>query len=164
MRDVNSLNRVILVGRLRDKPVLRYLAKNERPVAHFDVATNELIYDPSKNESRRRAEWHRIIAWGKLAEFSSKYLNKGRQILIEGKLRSRTWEGRDGLKRRTTEIEARTIILLGKREEEIEAAELAEPEAFSYYESGAAEFPDQEPPETESDFPPDTESDEEIPF
>ncbi len=164
MRDVNSLNRVILVGRLRDKPVLRYLAKSERPVAHFDLATNELIYDPSKNESRRRAEWHRIIAWGKLAEFCSKYLHKGRQILIEGKLRSRTWEGRDGVKRRTTEIEARTIILLGKREEEVEAAEIAEPEALSYYDYGTAEFPDQELPEGETDFPPETESDEEIPF
>lgn len=164
MRDVNSLNRVILVGRLRDKPVLRYLAKNERPVAHFDLATNELIFDPSKNESRRRAEWHRIIAWGKLAEFCSKYLNRGRQILIEGKLRSRTWEGRDGLKRKTTEIEARTIILLGKREEEIEVAEIAEPEAFSYSEYGAADLPDQDISETESDFPSETESDEEIPF
>lgn len=164
MRDINSLNRVILVGRLRDKPVLRYLARSERPVAHFDLATNELIYDPSKNESRRRAEWHRVIAWGKLAEFCSKYLQKGRQILIEGKLRSRTWEGRDGIKRRTTEIEARTIILLGKREEEIEAAEAAEPEAFSYYEAEVADFPDQEAIESEPDFPPESETEEEIPF
>jgi len=164
MRDVNSLNRVILVGRLRDKPILRYLARSERPVAHFDLATNELVYDPSKNESRRRAEWHRIIAWGKLAEFCSKYLDRGRQILVEGKLRSRTWEGRDGLKRRTTEIEARTIILLGKREEAEAAAEIAEPEAFPYYESEAAEFPDQEPVESEADFPAETESDEDIPF
>ncbi|MCX7973983.1 MAG: single-stranded DNA-binding protein [Candidatus Aminicenantes bacterium] len=164
MRDINSLNRVILVGRLRDKPILRYLARSERPVAHFDLATNELVYDPSKNESRRRAEWHRIIAWGKLAEFCSKYLTKGRQILIEGKLRSRTWEGRDGVKRKTTEIEARTIILLGKREEEIEAAEITEPEALAYYEPEVTDFPDQEPLEAEPDYLPETESEEEIPF
>lgn len=164
MRDINSLNRVILVGRLKDKPVLRYLAKIERPMAYFDLATNELVFDPSKNKNRERAEWHRVIAWGKLAEFCGKYLNKGRQILIEGKLRSHTWEGRDGLKRRITEIEARTIILLGKKQEEIEAAEVAEPEAFSYYESAPAELPNQEASVAESDFPPDPESDDEIPF
>ncbi len=159
MRDVNSLNRVILVGHLREKPEVSYLPRTQRAVAHFDIATNELVYDPTKNQSSRRAEWHRIVAWGKLAEFCGKYLSKGKQVLIEGKLRSRTWTTRDGEKRKVTEIEARSVILLGRREEEAEVAEV-EPLAV---EASAADFPDiPDTPETE--FPPDTEPDDEVPF
>ncbi len=156
MRDVNSLNRVILVGHLKDKPIIRYLAQSERPVAHFDLATNELVYDQSKNQSTRRAEWHHIVAWGKLAEFCGQYLTKGKQILVEGKLRSRTWTTREGDKRRLTEIEARSIILLGRREEGVEAVE-AEPFPA---EPAAADFPEIQ----ETELPPDTEPDDEIPF
>ncbi len=153
MRDVNSLNRVILVGHLKDKPIIRYLAQTERPVARFDLATNELVYDPAKNQSTRRAEWHRVVAGGKLAEFCGKYLNKGRQILVEGKIRSYTWMARNGAKRRITEIEAQNIVLLGRREEEPEAVEI-EPEATPV---DLAEMP-------EESFPSETETDEEVPF
>jgi single-strand DNA-binding protein len=69
MRDVNSLNKVLLIGRLGGKPELRYLPQNQRAIARFSVATNERIFNPTTNESRIRTEWHRIIAWGKLAEF-----------------------------------------------------------------------------------------------
>ncbi len=117
MRDINSLNKVILIGRLGGKPDLRYLPQKERAVARFSLATNERFFNPSTNESQIRAEWHRVIAWGKLAEFCEKFLTQGKQVLIEGKLRTRTWQDRDGNKRSTTEIEAQNIILLGKREE-----------------------------------------------
>lgn len=153
MRDVYSLNKVILVGRLKAKPIIRYVAQTERPVAHFDLATNELFYDQSQNKNIIRPVWHHVIAWGKLAEFCGQYLNKGRQILVEGKLRSYTWTGRDGTKRRTTEVEAQNIVLLGRREVEAEPAAI-EPEAAPV---DLAEIP-------EEPFPSDTETDEEVPF
>jgi single-strand DNA-binding protein len=117
MRDINSLNKVILIGRLGGKPDLRYLPQNQRAIARFSIATNERLFNPSTNESKIRAEWHRVIAWGKLGEFCEKYLTQGKQVYIEGKLRTRSWQDRDGNKRSTTEIEAQNIILLGKREE-----------------------------------------------
>jgi len=120
MRDVNSLNKVLLIGRLGGKPDLRYLPQNQRAIARFSIATNELVFNPTTNERKIRAEWHRIIAWGKLAEFCEKYLTQGKQVCIEGKLRTRSWQDRDGNKRSTTEIEALSIILLGKREEATE--------------------------------------------
>jgi single-strand DNA-binding protein len=117
MRDINSLNKVILIGRLGGKPDLRYLPQKERAVTRFSVATNERFFNASTNESQIRAEWHRIVVWGKLAEFCEKFLTQGKQVLIEGKLRTRSWQDRDGNKRSTTEVEAQNIILLGKREE-----------------------------------------------
>ncbi|MGB7296279.1 MAG: single-stranded DNA-binding protein [Candidatus Aminicenantales bacterium] len=117
MRDVNSLNKVLLIGRLGGKPELRYLPQNQRAIARFSLATNERVFNPSTNESRIRTEWHRIVAWGKLAEFCEKFLTQGKQIHIEGKLRTRSWQDREGNKRTSTEIEAQNIVLLGKREE-----------------------------------------------
>ena len=112
MRDLNSLNRVILVGNLVKKPELRYLPKNNRAVASFQVATNESVYYPDTKQTSQRTEFHRIVAWGKLAEFCQRYLDQGRQVLIEGKLRNRSWAGRDGNKRYTTEVEAQMLFCL----------------------------------------------------
>jgi single stranded DNA-binding protein len=95
MRDINSLNKVTLIGRLGVKPELRYLPQTERAVAKFTLATNERYFNPSTNESDIRTEWHRIVTWGKLAEFCEKYLNPGKQIYLEGKLRTRSWQDRD---------------------------------------------------------------------
>lgn len=143
MRDVNSLNKVILIGRLGGKPDLRYLPQKERAVARFSIATNERFYNPTTNESQVRVEWHRVVVWGKLAEFCEKYLIQGKQVYIEGKLRTRSWQDRDGNKRSTTEIEVQNIILLGKREEAAEAAPFpgeASPTEFpAVEESGIAE-------------------------
>ncbi len=143
MRDVNSLNKVILIGRLGGKPDLRYLPQKERAVARFSIATNERFFKPATNESQVRTEWHRVIAWGKLAEFCEKYLTQGKQVYIEGKLRTRSWQDRDGNKRSTTEIEAQNIILLGKREEAAEAepfpGEASPTEVPAAEESGIAE-------------------------
>ncbi|HUU36752.1 MAG TPA: single-stranded DNA-binding protein [Candidatus Desulfaltia sp.] len=153
MRDVNSLNKVLLIGRLGGKPELRYLPQNQRAIARFSLATNERIFNPSTNESRIRTEWHRLIAWGKLAEFCEKFLTQGKQICIEGKLRTRSWQDREGNKRTTTEIEAQNIVLLGKREDTAEV----EP------------FPTASPsPETSADeetgFKEEDEGDDEVPF
>jgi single-strand DNA-binding protein len=153
MRDINSLNKVTLIGRLGRNPELRYLPQTDRAVARFTLATNERFYKPSTNESDIRVEWHRIVAWGKLAEFCEKFLNQGKQIYLEGKLRTRSWQDREGSKRYTTEIEAQNIILLG-RKDEVEREE----EAFS--ESKSPEFPSEESsvPITEG------EEDDEVPF
>jgi len=152
MRDINSLNKVILIGRLGGKPELRYLPQKERAVARFSLATNERVWNPTTNESSIRAEWHRIIVWGKLAEFCEKYLDQGKQIYIEGKLRTRNWQDREGKKRTTTEIEAQNIVLLGRREET--------PEAGAFQEPSGPEFPKEE----ESSPPEEGEGEDEVPF
>jgi single-strand DNA-binding protein len=116
MREINSLNKVLLIGNLGANPEMRYLPQQDRKVARFNIATKERLFNPNTRESSERTEWHRIVVWGKLAEFCEKYLAKGRQILVEGRLRTRDWQDREGNKRRTTEVEALNIVLLGKRE------------------------------------------------
>lgn len=116
MRDVNSLNKVILIGHLGKNPELRYLPQSERAIARFSLATSERIFNPNSPESEKRTEWHRIVVWGKLAEFCEKYLTQGKQICLEGKIRTRSWQDREGNKRYTTEIEADRIVLLGRRD------------------------------------------------
>ncbi len=108
---MRSLNRVQLIGNLGKNPEVRYTA-NGSAVANFSVATNETWVgkDGQKNE---RTEWHNIVAWGKLGEICGEYLAKGRQVYIEGKLTTRSWEDRDGNKRYTTEIKAENMIMLG---------------------------------------------------
>ena len=153
MRDINSLNKVILIGRLGQNPELRYLPQTERAVAKFSLATNERYYSPSTNESDIRVEWHRIVTWGKLAEFCEKYLNQGKQIYLEGKLRTRTWQDREGNKKSTTEIEAQNIILLGKKGE------------FEEKPSEEPESPPSEPSKEEaSSSDKDWEDEDEVPF
>ena len=117
MRDVNSFNKVILIGRLGQDPELRYIPQTDRAVANFSLATNERSFSPNTSESDIRTEWHRIVVWGKQAEFCEKYLNKGKQVLIEGRLKTEKWQDRDGNQRYTTKIHAYSITLLGKRED-----------------------------------------------
>ncbi|MFW6139892.1 MAG: single-stranded DNA-binding protein [Acidobacteriota bacterium] len=117
MRDINSFNKVILVGRLGADPEVRYIPQSNRPVANYSIATNERIFNPQTKESEDRTEWHKVVSWGKTAEFCEKYLSKGRQILVEGRLRTDKWEDRNGNKRYTTKIHAYQVTLLGKRED-----------------------------------------------
>jgi single-strand DNA-binding protein len=118
MRDINSLNKVILVGRLGQKPEMFRMPQQDRWKASFTLATNERLFNPNTRESSDRTEWHSIVVYGKLAEFCEKYLTQGRQILLEGKLRTRSWQDKEsGNKRYKTEVEATSITLLGKREE-----------------------------------------------
>jgi single-strand DNA-binding protein len=151
MRDINSLNRVILIGRLGQKPELRVLPQRDRSIARFTLATNERTFNPSTNESKDRTEWHRIVAWGKLADFCQKFLDQGKQVLIEGRLRTRPWQDREGNKRTTTEIEAQNIVLLGRREE---VAEVEPPT------QGGSDFPAEE----EASSTGEKEGDDDIPF
>lgn len=118
MRDINSLNKVILVGRLGQKPEIRSHAQSGRSSARFSLATNERLYNPSTQTSTDKTEWHKIVIWfPRLVDFADKYLDKGKQILVEGSIRTREFQDRDGNKRNVTEIVADKIVLLGKREE-----------------------------------------------
>jgi len=118
MRDINSLNKVILVGRLGQKPEIRSHAQSGRSSARFSLATNERLWNAATQTATDKTEWHKIVVWfPRLVEFSEKYLDKGKQILIEGSIRTREFQDRDGNKRNVTEIVADKIVLLGKRDE-----------------------------------------------
>ena len=109
-----GVNKVILIGNLGGDPEVRYTPSGH-PVANFRIATSESWTD--KNGQRQeRTEWHRIVAWGKLAELCGEYLSRGRQVYIEGKLQTREWTDRDGNKRFTTEVQAQQITFLGGRD------------------------------------------------
>ena len=106
-----GVNKVILVGNLGADPEVRYL-NTGTAVANFRMATTQNIKN-REGEREARTEWHRVVAFGRLAEISGEYLNKGKQVYIEGRLRTRSWDDRDGNKRWTTEIIATSMQMLG---------------------------------------------------
>jgi len=105
------LNKTMLIGRLGADPEVRY-TQNGVPVVNFNIATTERW--KKDGEQQERTEWHRIIAWKGLAEICSQYLQKGKLVYIEGKLRSRTWEDNDGNRHRVTEVAAQTMQMLDR--------------------------------------------------
>ncbi len=105
------INKVILIGRLGADPEIRYTPSGAE-VATFRIATSE-VWTNKNGEKEERTEWHRIVAWRNLAKICGEYLSKGRLVYIEGKIRTRAWEDRDGNKRTTTEIEASEMKMLG---------------------------------------------------
>lgn len=107
-----GVNKAIVVGNLGKDPEMRYTPSGV-PVATFSVATSEEWKDKETGSKQERTEWHRIVAWRGLAEVCGKYLRKGSQIYIEGKIQTRSWEDRDGVKRYTTEIIAQNMQMLG---------------------------------------------------
>jgi single-strand DNA-binding protein len=111
-----SVNKVILVGNLGKDPEVRYTASGTA-VANFTLATSERFKDRDGNP-QERTEWHNIVAWRQLAEICGKYLVKGKQVYIEGKIQTRAWEDRDGNKRYTTEIVADQMQMLGRAGDE----------------------------------------------
>jgi len=110
-----SVNKVILVGNVGRDPELRY-TQGGQPVASFSVATNERFKDRDGNW-KDRTEWHRIVAWARLAEICGEYLRKGSQVYIEGRIQTRDWEDKEGNKRQTTEVVALSMQMLGRRGE-----------------------------------------------
>jgi single-strand DNA-binding protein len=108
-----SVNKVILVGNVGRDPELRY-TQGGQPVASFSVATNERFKDRDGNW-KDRTEWHRIVAWARLAEICGEYLRKGSQVYIEGRIQTRDWEDKEGNKRQTTEVVALGMQMLGRR-------------------------------------------------
>lgn len=106
-----GINKVILVGNVGREPELKALPSGSH-LAKFSLATNEPRFKDKDGEPH--TEWHNIIAWGKLAEFCNEYIAKGRQLYIEGRIRTRTYE-QDGQRKYFTEVHADTIELLGSR-------------------------------------------------
>ena len=119
----DSVNKVFLIGRLGKDPELKYTSAGT-PLARFTLATDEVFKDRS-GEMQRRTEWHTIIAWSRLAEICGEYLTKGKQVYIEGSIRSRQWEDQSGNKRTAYEIVARQMTMLGSRAESERAAATA---------------------------------------
>lgn len=109
-----TVNKAILVGRLGADPDIRYSASGTA-VAKFNLATNDSV-SVGEGKWEERTEWHRIVAFGKTAEFCGNYLAKGRQVYVEGSIRANQWEDPQGQKRYYTEIIAREIQLLGSPE------------------------------------------------
>lgn len=107
-----SVNKVILMGRLGQDPEIRYLPGGQA-VCNFSVATTESWNDREKGQKQEKTEWHRIVVWGKLAELCKQYLAKGRQVFLEGKLQTRSWDDKSGGKRYTTEIVAQVVQFIG---------------------------------------------------
>ena len=109
-----GVNKVILVGNLGKDPEVRYL-EGGIAVARFSLATSESYKDKSGNKVEQ-TEWHNIVLWRGLAEIAEKYLKKGMQIYVEGRLRTRAWEDKDKNKRYTTEIVGDNMTMLGRKE------------------------------------------------
>ena len=106
-----GVNKAIIVGRLGKDPEVRHLDSGAA-VASFSVATSETYKDRNTGERRETTEWHNIVLWRGLAEVAEKYLKKGDQVYVEGKLRTRSWE-KDGITRYTTEIVGDNMNMLG---------------------------------------------------
>lgn len=111
-----SVNKVILVGNLGKDPELRYTASGVA-VATFSLATSERFKDRN-GEQQERTEWHNVVAWRQLAEICGKFLHKGKQVYIEGKIQTRSYDDRDGNKRYITEIVADQMQMLSRQNDE----------------------------------------------
>ena len=108
-----SLNRVMLIGNVGTDPEMRFTASGN-PVTSFRIATNR-VYTTSDGERKQETEWFTVVAWRKQAESCNQYLTKGQRVYVEGSLRTRNWEGRDGQKRTTVEVIANRVLFLDKQ-------------------------------------------------
>jgi len=109
---MSSLNKVLILGRLGADPEVRYTS-DQQPVATLNVATSS--YTNKNGEKKEYTEWHRCVAFNKAAEFAQMYLGKGSQILIEGSLRTRKWQDKQGIDRYTTEIVVGRLTSVGDK-------------------------------------------------
>ena len=109
-----GINKVILIGNLGRDPEIRY-ASNGSAIANFSIATSESWNDKNSGEKVEKTEWHRIVAYRRLAEIIGEYLKKGSHVYIEGKLQTRKWQDKDGQDRYTTEIVANEMQMLGSK-------------------------------------------------
>jgi single-strand DNA-binding protein len=149
---MSGVNKVILIGRLGQDPEVRYTPSGQA-VANFTMATSE-NWTGKDGQKQERTEWHRIVVWGRLAELCKDYLRKGRQVYIDGKLQTRSWDDKEGKKRYTTEIVANTVQFLGTAPDKVETTDSNVESSSS---SDSSSIPPFEPNVTHI-------SDDEIPF
>jgi len=121
-----SVNKVIIVGNLGADPETRYLPSGEA-VTNIRVATSDRWKDKASGEMKEATEWHRISFFGRLAEVAGEYLKKGSQVYVEGQLRTRKWQDKEGQDRYSTEIRADVMQMLGRKEGSGEAREPSAP-------------------------------------
>ncbi|MBK7768336.1 MAG: single-stranded DNA-binding protein [Sulfuritalea sp.] len=110
-----SVNKVILIGNLGRDPEVRY-TPNGDSITNINIATTDSWKDKATGEKKEATEWHRVVFFGRLAEIAGQYLKKGRQVYVEGALRTRKWQDKEGQERYTTEIVANEMKMLGSRE------------------------------------------------
>ena len=108
-----SLNKIMLIGNVGTDPEMRFTPSGN-PVTSFRLATSR-IYTASDGERKQETEWFTVVAWKKQAESCNQFLTKGQRVYVEGSLRTRAWEGRDGQKRVTAEVVANRVIFLDKQ-------------------------------------------------
>ena len=106
----NSINRVILIGYVGNAPEIKYTTSGH-PVGTFSLATNEVWVGPDKKK-KEHTEWHNVVAWGKLGEFSKKYVNKGQLIYLEGRIHSQSWVDKNNVRQKKIEIVCESITPL----------------------------------------------------
>lgn len=159
-----SLNRVQLIGNLTRDPELRY-TPNGTAVCSFSVATNR-NWTTDSGEKKEEAEFHRVVAWNKLAEICSQFLVKGRKVYLEGRLSTRSWNAQDGTQRTTTEIIITDMILLDSRRNEEEKFEepAQEEDKKTQRKSAKEEKPKEEPESPEEEGSSEEVSPDDIPF
>ena len=109
-----SLNKVMLIGNITQDPEVRQTPTGQN-VCTIGVATNRSWIDKASGQRQDRAEFHSVVMWGRLAEIAGEYLRKGRQVFIEGRLETRSWEAQDGTKRYRTEVIAENMLMLGTK-------------------------------------------------
>ena len=146
-----GVNKVIIIGNLGRDPEVKYTQSNV-PVANISVATTESWKDKNSGEWQEKTEWHRVVLWRHLAERAERYLKKGKQVYVEGKLETRKWTDKEGNDRYTTEVVANQMMLLGRRDE-------SEGESQGGAQKQAGGF-DAPPPPTSSG----TDEDDDLPF
>lgn len=108
-------NKVQLIGNLGNTPDVKTFDGGKKKIASFSIATNE-SYRNAKGEKITDTQWHRVVAWGKVADIAEKYLSKGKEVAVEGKLVNRTYNDKDGVKKYITEVQVSEILLLGEKE------------------------------------------------
>ena len=108
-----SLNKVTVIGNVGNEPEMRF-TPNGKPVTSFSVATN-WAYNTPEGERKQETEWFNIVAWNRLAEQCNQFLGKGRLVYVEGRLRTRNWEGQDGQQHSRPEVIANRVIFLDKK-------------------------------------------------
>jgi single-strand DNA-binding protein len=108
-----SLNKVMLIGNVGTEPEMRF-TPNGNPVTSFRIATNRIL-PGQEGDRRQETEWFSVVTWNKLAENCNQFLTKGQRVYVEGRLRTRSWEGQDGQKRSRVEVVANRVLFLDKQ-------------------------------------------------
>ncbi|SME89241.1 single-stranded DNA-binding protein [Desulfovibrio gilichinskyi] len=111
-----SMNKVIIIGRIGQDPEIKYTPSGQA-VANFSVATDEGYKDKDSGQKVEKTEWHNVVAWRGTAEFVSKYLGKGRLVMVEGKLQTEKWQDKNGQDRYTTKIQTSNVQALDKQDD-----------------------------------------------